>query len=75
MKLDQYLKHNRLSLAVFAKSVGASPSTILRVRDGLVIPSRKTMAAIERATNGQVTATELLAVALAIEVRRDANDY
>lgn len=74
MKLDQYLTQNRLSLAVFAKSVGSSASTVMRVRDGVVIPSRKTMAAIERATGGAVTATELLAVALMGRSKGDKND-
>lgn len=75
MTLKDYLEQNGLSLKAFGDRCGLSAPTILRVRDGLVIPSHNTIAAIERATNGEVSATELLAVALAIEIWRDANEY
>lgn len=63
MTLKDYLKQNKLSLKAFGDRCGLSAPTILRVRDGLNIPSKRTMHAIVSATDGLVTIRELIAVA------------
>jgi hypothetical protein len=60
MKLSDYLKATQQSLAEFAATCGTSTSTMLRVRDGDVVPSRRVMTAIWRASNGQVTPNDVL---------------
>lgn len=60
MRLDQYLKQNNLSLAEFARRCGVATPTILRARNGTVVPHRATMAAIFKASNGQVRAVDLV---------------
>jgi transcriptional regulator with XRE-family HTH domain len=60
MRLDQYLKQNDLSLAEFARRCGVTTPTIMRVRNGTVVPHRSTMAAIFKASNGQVRAVDLV---------------
>lgn len=62
MKLDEYLQENRLSLARFGKLANLSAPTVLRARDALVVPSRKTMERIEAATSGVVTRVDLISV-------------
>lgn len=62
MNLQTYLNQNSLSLAKFAKRCGVSPTTILRVRDGEVIPSRRTLTSIVDASGGAITVQELISV-------------
>jgi DNA-binding transcriptional regulator YdaS (Cro superfamily) len=54
MTLREYLSTNRLTLAQFAKLVGAHPITVHEWVAGKVVPRRASMAAIEEATGGQV---------------------
>lgn len=57
-----FLNKNSMSLACLAEKCAVSPSTIMRVRDGVVIPSRRTIAAIIAATDGQVSITDLVKI-------------
>ena len=59
MTLKEYLDLNKVSLKAFGERCGVSAATILRARDGVVLPSRKTMEAIVQATDGQVTPGEV----------------
>ena len=67
MTLKDYLKQNRLSLKAFGDRCGLSAPTILRVRDGVNIPSRRTLKAIVAATSGLVTIQDLIAIATETE--------
>lgn len=60
MLLSQYLETYGLSLRELARRCGTSPSTMLRVRDRLVVPSRRVMMAIHRETAGAVTVAEMI---------------
>lgn len=62
MTLKEYLTHNRLSLKCFADQCGLSAPTILRARDGINMPSRRTLEAIVQATGGAVTINDLIRV-------------
>ena len=62
MTLKDYLSRNRLSLKGFADQCGLSAPTILRARDGINMPSRRTLEAIVRATDGAVTINDLIRV-------------
>lgn len=62
MTLKEYLTHNSLSLKGFADQCGLSAPTILRARDGINMPSRRTLKAIVRATGGVVTINDLIRV-------------
>jgi transcriptional regulator with XRE-family HTH domain len=64
MTLKDYLDQNRLSLKAFGDRCGLSAPTVLRVRDGVNMPSRRTLNAIVHATGGDVTITDLVAVAM-----------
>lgn len=59
MNLDDYLNKNSLSLAKFADHCGASASTILRVRDRAVAPSKRVMTAIWTQTGGLVCPNDI----------------
>ena len=59
MTLTQYLQTNRLSLNDLAKQCGTSASTILRVKDGTVAPSKRVARALWDATGGQVSPNDL----------------
>ena len=59
MRLAQYLSENGLTLNQFAKTCGTSASTILRIKDGEVAPSKRVARALWGATNGQVTPNDL----------------
>ena len=54
MTLKDYLDRNGLSLKAFGERCGLSAPTILRARDGVNIPSRRTLQAIVSATDGAV---------------------
>lgn len=59
MKLSDYLIRNNLSLGKLAKLCGTSPSTILRMKEAEVVPSRRVATALWQATGGQVTPNDL----------------
>mgnify|MGYP003955260997 FL=1 len=52
MMLNDYLTTNKLTLAEFAARAGVSASTVFRIKDGVVLPSLRTIQRIERATGG-----------------------
>ncbi len=60
--LKDYLSQNDLSLKRFADQCGLSAPTILRARDGINMPSRRTLEAIVSATKGAVTIQDLIRV-------------
>lgn len=60
MTLKDYLNHHNLSLKAFGDRCGLSAPTVLRIRDGRNIPSRRTINAIVQATGGTVTVQELI---------------
>lgn len=62
MKLREYLDQNKLSLKVFGDRCGLSAPTVLRARDGINIPSRRTLQAIVTATGGAVSIQDLITV-------------
>jgi transcriptional regulator with XRE-family HTH domain len=59
MKLSEYLILNNLSLGQLAKRCGTSASTILRMKEAEVAPSKRVAEALWRATDGQVTPNDL----------------
>lgn len=59
MDLAEYLKRNKISLAQLAKRCGTSASTILRIKDRDVAPSKRVARALWEATKGQVTPNDL----------------
>lgn len=62
MKLGQYLEDNGLTLGQLARECGTSASTILRIKDAEVAPSKRVARAIWEATGGQVTPNDLYAL-------------
>jgi transcriptional regulator with XRE-family HTH domain len=62
MTLREYLELHSLSLKAFGERAGLSPATVLRARDGICIPSRRSLRAITVATGGAVTVGDLVAV-------------
>jgi transcriptional regulator with XRE-family HTH domain len=66
MKLSEYLNRNNLSLGQLAKRCGTSASTILRIKDGEVAPSKRVARALWDATKGQVTPNDLYGLHYAV---------
>jgi transcriptional regulator with XRE-family HTH domain len=64
MLLSQYLVVHGLTLREFARRCGTSPSTMLRVRDGIVVPSRRVLMSIHQETAGAVTVAEMIDLAM-----------
>ncbi len=62
MTLKDYLDQNKLSLKAFGDLCGLSAPTVLRVRDGLHMPSRRTLNAIVNATDGAVKIQDLIVI-------------
>lgn len=62
MNLKRYLAKQSIGVRAFARVCGVSAATIKRVRDSEVVPTRKTMTKIVRATRGQVTVHDLMSV-------------
>ncbi len=62
MTLDQYLAECQIREADFAAMIGATQSTVNRLRKGQV-PGKELMAEIVRATNGTVTANDFFGIA------------
>lgn len=60
MTLKDYLDQHKLSLKAFGDQCGVSAPTVLRIRDGVNIPSRRTLQAIVDATGGAVTIQDLI---------------
>ncbi|WP_181166233.1 helix-turn-helix transcriptional regulator [Mesorhizobium sp. B2-6-7] len=58
MKLAQYISDHEMTDEAFAVTVGMSQSQISRIKRGISRPSWDSVAAIERATGGQVTASD-----------------
>ena len=64
MTLDEYLTTNGISGAAFAERIGVNAATVYRIKTGRVFPHRSTLAAIVEATEGAVTANDLVATAV-----------
>lgn len=62
-KLDGYLTDREMTNAAFGRLVGASESTISRIRHGKQAPSFSLARRIKDATAGEVTADDLMATA------------
>lgn len=62
MTLKEYLDQNKLSLKAFGDQCGISAPTVLRVRDGLHMPSRRTLNAIVNTTGGEVQIQDIISV-------------
>lgn len=60
MKLEAYLAENDMSPSGFAQKIGMPASTIWRILKGSRAPRLVTVALIERATNGRVTASDFI---------------
>lgn len=58
MKLAAYLKQNSLTLEAFGRQIGRTRATVSRLARERHMPDWDTVAAIERATNGSVTAND-----------------
>lgn len=58
MKLIDFLQSKKLTDAAFAEKVGLSQSQVSRIKRGKSMPSWDAAAAIERATDGSVTASD-----------------
>lgn len=57
MKLSDYLSANSLTEAQFAAQIGATQSTVNRLKGGQ-IPGKELMASIYKATGGKVRADD-----------------
>ncbi|WP_377512847.1 helix-turn-helix domain-containing protein [Octadecabacter sp. R77987] len=64
MRLDEYLTTNGISGTAFAERIGVNAATVYRIKTGRVFPHRSTLAAIVEATQGAVTANDLIATAV-----------
>jgi len=62
MKLDEYLKTNEMTMQTFAAEVGVHVSTVHRVKYAKIMPSRKLVEAIFKATDGQVRPADLIEI-------------
>lgn len=62
MNLQSYLIVNQITAAAFARIINVDTATVLRIKHRKVVPHRRTLVRIIRATNGQVTACDLLGV-------------
>lgn len=60
MTLEQWIDENKVRMDVFAKQIGVHLVTAYKLRRGLTMPSVHTLAAIERATDGRVTARDFV---------------
>ena len=60
MNLKEYLFLHRISVGDFAQKIKCNRSYFSRLINGHVRPGRRLAEDIEQATNGQVTAEELL---------------
>lgn len=60
MKLDEYLKTNKISNRDFAKMIGVHEFSVPRYRRDKSIPSLPTLVKIREATHGQVDAEDFI---------------
>lgn len=60
MTLNEYLNYHELSLKSFADRCGLSAPTIMRLRDGKHIPSRRSLKAIIKASGGDISVEDLM---------------
>jgi hypothetical protein len=60
MDLKQFLSSSGISVRAFARMCGTSASSVIRARDGHVIPSRRFMQRIFTATGGLVGPADLV---------------
>jgi transcriptional regulator with XRE-family HTH domain len=61
MKLDQWLQSQDITQTDFAARLGTTGASLSRIVAGAQWPSAPLMAAIERETGGEVTASDILA--------------
>jgi hypothetical protein len=59
--LGEYLKRKGITQGAFAAQVGAHPITVAKWCTGVMLPRAGQLAAIERITEGEVTASALVA--------------
>ncbi len=64
MKLAQYLDQNRIRPSDFARTIGESASNLSDWKAGRRLPRLRTVAKIEAATAGQVTARDFVDVSI-----------
>ncbi|MFV1808826.1 hypothetical protein [Phaeobacter sp. Ax4a-4a] len=64
MRLDEYLSLNNIGVRAFARIAGLGVATVVRARDGVGIGNRRTLQAIINATDGAVTASDLVETAM-----------
>lgn len=62
MTLSEWLERHNINQADFGERVGTTGASISRIAAGTQWPSAPLMAAIERETGGEVTASDILAV-------------
>ncbi len=72
MTLADYLTREKTSPAAFAEKVGVPASTISRILKGDRSPRLETIAKIEEATDGAVTANDFMAAHAAPQPVEDA---
>ncbi len=60
MNLDQYLRKHKITYTDFAEKIGYGRTYINEIGIGTKNPSKRLAKLIEQATNGEVTAEELL---------------
>lgn len=60
MKLDEYLKANKIQNEEFAKLIGVHKGSIPRYRQGKSVPTTTIIARIRKATGGQVDIEDVL---------------
>lgn len=62
MHLSQFLEAHGISLREMSRRCGTFASTMMRVRDRTVVPTRRVLEAIHRETAGAVSVAELIVV-------------
>jgi DNA-binding transcriptional regulator YdaS (Cro superfamily) len=60
MKLSDWMTSNEAKVDDFARQIGVHLVTVYKLRAGKSLPSVRVAAAIERATNGAVTAADFV---------------
>jgi len=63
MDLHDYLAKNKVSPEKFAELIGSNPTTVYRWLNGDTIPKKLNLIKVIQATNGEVTANDLMAIA------------
>ncbi len=59
MNLNDWIKTKNLTTSQFAEMLGVSQPTVSRWINGVLFPSRKSIAAIIKTTNGEVSANDI----------------